>query len=274
MAVGGVGRRSGYGWVPVVRRDRAGGDGGAGDAHRVRPSFAEVLTEAHEHEPAPRSINMPLPWLNGLDQSWRAAGDSASAHHALAMKGRLDAYSKFVDRFEHRDQVIELILTEARDSTDADGGTFYLASDGRLSFAYFQNESISSAAESYMSSEIAIDESSICGYVALTGRLLNIPDAGSLPAGVPYRFNSSYDESTGYRTVSLLTVPISDEHGVVMGVLQLVNRLGEDGAPVQFSEHDEAYAEMLAKRSMPFLRSALRNEMEASQGTAVMNINA
>jgi HD-GYP domain-containing protein (c-di-GMP phosphodiesterase class II) len=69
-----------------------------------------------------------------------------------------------------------------------------------------------------------IDHASISGYVASTGEPLVIDDSYFLPPDVEYTFNRSFDEKYGYRTKSIMTIPMKDHKGEVIGVLQLVNR--------------------------------------------------
>ena len=65
---------------------------------------------------------------------------------------------------------------------------------------------------------------SLAGYVALTGESLNLPDAYNLPAGVPYQLERSFDTTMPYRTCSVLVLPMQEQDGEVIGVLQLINR--------------------------------------------------
>jgi GAF domain-containing protein len=69
----------------------------------------------------------------------------------------------------------------------------------------------------------------IAGTVAATGETINIPDAYDDP-----RFNPEPDKRTGYRTKTLLTFPMTGQHGRVIGVFQVVNKLGGE-----FTEDDE-----------------------------------
>jgi len=74
-------------------------------------------------------------------------------------------------------------------------------------------------------------QSGMVGYVARTGEGLCIND--------PYndsRFDRKIDEQTGYRTSSMIALPIKDSLGAVMGVFQGVNKTCENGA---FSEEDQ-----------------------------------
>jgi len=73
--------------------------------------------------------------------------------------------------------------------------------------------------------------SGIAGSVADSGSAIRIADAHADP-----RFNRSADDDTGYRTRSILCIPLRDRAGRIFGVAQILNRL--DGQP--FDESDEA----------------------------------
>ncbi len=124
------------------------------------------------------------------------------------------------------DSLLERILTTARALVHADAGSLYLLEgeddSRRLRFTLAQNDSV---AGPWRESLLPVDESSLAGVVAVTGSPLQIEDAYSLPEGVPYRFNPAFDEATGYRTRSLLVVPMTTRAGELVGVIQLINRL-------------------------------------------------
>jgi HD-GYP domain-containing protein (c-di-GMP phosphodiesterase class II) len=69
-----------------------------------------------------------------------------------------------------------------------------------------------------------VDRSSLAGYTAVTGEPLVIDDAYFLPPDVEYSINRSFDERHGYRTKSMLVIPMKDHKEEVIGVLQLINR--------------------------------------------------
>jgi len=123
------------------------------------------------------------------------------------------------------EDLLERILTAARRLVNADAGSLYLAEEhanGRkLRFMYAQN---ASCASPWRESLLPIDTTSIAGMVATTGNPLTIADAYDLPEDAPYRFNPSFDLSSGYRTRSLLAVPMIDRQENLVGVLQLINR--------------------------------------------------
>src|SRR5205814_2926893 len=71
---------------------------------------------------------------------------------------------------------------------------------------------------------IPVDRSSLAGYTAVTGEPLVIDDAYFLPPDVEYSINRSFDERHGYRTKSMLVLPMKDHKEVVIGALQLIHR--------------------------------------------------
>jgi len=71
---------------------------------------------------------------------------------------------------------------------------------------------------------IPLDRTSLAGYTATTGDPLVIDDAYFLPPDVEYTINRSFDERYGYRTKSMLVIPMKDHKEDIIGVLQLINR--------------------------------------------------
>ena len=69
-----------------------------------------------------------------------------------------------------------------------------------------------------------LDQTSIAGYVAIHGTAVNVADAYELPEGTPYRISRSWDVKSGYRTKSVLVVPMRDHQGEIIGVIQLINK--------------------------------------------------
>src|SRR5271168_1127101 len=137
------------------------------------------------------------------------------------------------------DRLLTLILLKAREITGADAGSLYLvehaggntsgslhdASDGaqktrQLRFRLTQNDSVQFP---YTEHTLPITESSMAGYCALHGEVIELADAYHIPKSLPFHFNSSFDEQTGYRTRSLVTLPMKNGKGEVLGVLQLIN---------------------------------------------------
>ena len=129
--------------------------------------------------------------------------------------------------------LLDLILTQARQITGSDAGSLYVVEahepdTKRLRFKMSQNHSRPDMP--LVEFTMPIDHSSISGYVAATGEPLVIDDTYFLPPDVEYTFNRSIDEKYGYRTKSMMTIPMKDHKDEVIGVLQLVNRKREYAA--------------------------------------------
>ncbi|HEY9225295.1 MAG TPA: HD domain-containing phosphohydrolase [Gemmatimonadaceae bacterium] len=125
--------------------------------------------------------------------------------------------------------VLEMILTQARRITCSDAGSLYLAerSDGgapptALRFKLAQNFTLPELP--LRESTVAIDHSSLAGYAAATGEPLVIADVYLLPDDVTYKQNRGFDEKFGYRTKSMLVIPMKTHRDEIIGVLQLINR--------------------------------------------------
>lgn len=143
-----------------------------------------------------------------------------SQHNAAQMLEQVLQIGRALASEKDLDTLLSLILTYARSLTASDGASIYtFNADKRLCFRLWQNASATMDA-----GQLPVGEDSISGYVARTGAPLVIEDAYELPPNAPYRFNSSHDRSLGYRTRSLLTVPLKNKGGQVLGVLQLINR--------------------------------------------------
>jgi HD-GYP domain-containing protein (c-di-GMP phosphodiesterase class II) len=123
--------------------------------------------------------------------------------------------------------LLDLILTQARRITQSDAGSLYLVENSeqgmkRLRFRLAQTYSKPEAP--FVEFTIAVDRTSLAGYCAVTGEPLVIDDAYFLPPDVEYTINRSFDERYGYRTKSMLVIPMKDHKEEIIGVLQLINR--------------------------------------------------
>ncbi|MBI4607615.1 MAG: GAF domain-containing protein [Candidatus Rokubacteria bacterium] len=123
------------------------------------------------------------------------------------------------------DALLELILTKAREITRSDAGSLYLveedeAGNRRLRFKLAQNDSIQVPFREFT---MPISSQSVAGHVALTGQILNLEDAYFPPPGSPFQINRAFDQQAGYRTKSMLVVPMKTQKDEIIGVLQLIN---------------------------------------------------
>ncbi len=146
------------------------------------------------------------------------------------------------------DTLLGMILTQARRLSSADAGSLYLVERDKegnpsaLRFKLSQNTTLPDLPFSEFS--VPIDHASIAGYVASTGETLMIEDVYLLPDHVTYRLNRSFDEKFGYRTKSMLVIPMFTLRDEAIGVLQLINR--KHDAAVKLTDADTVNAQVLA----------------------------
>ncbi len=90
----------------------------------------------------------------------------------------------------------------------------------QLRFKLAQNDSVQIPFREHV---MEISQRSIAGHVALTGETVNIPDAYHMLEDVPYSINRKFDEDSGYRTKSIMAVPMRNQKDEIVGVVQLIN---------------------------------------------------
>lgn len=133
------------------------------------------------------------------------------------------------------DRLLEMILLEAKALCDADGGTLYLRTDDdRLRFVMVHNNSLGVAAGGTTGKEITFaplrlyddagvpNHNNVATHVALSGESINIPDAYTAE-GFDFSGTKAFDQRMGYHSRSFLTIPLKNNAGRVIGVLQLIN---------------------------------------------------
>lgn len=129
------------------------------------------------------------------------------------------------------DTLVTMILENSRKLTIADSGSIYLVEEDhkietdvqkrQLHFWLTQNDSKPFEVKDHT---MDINEQSIAGYAALTGSIVNLEDTYKIEQDKPFKFNSEYDEKFGYRTKSMLVIPMINRQNEVIGILQLINR--------------------------------------------------
>ncbi len=142
------------------------------------------------------------------------------------------------------DRLLQLILSEVTKVMEADRSSLFLVDRER-------NELWSKIAQGLEVREIRIKIGmGISGYVAQTGKTVNIQDAYNDP-----RFNQETDRRTGYRTHSILCVPMLNKMNEVIGVLQVLNK--RDGV---FTREDEELLLALSSQGAVAIENAILYE--------------
>lgn len=149
-----------------------------------------------------------------------------------------------VNKIQDLDFLLEEILRGCRTMTNADAGSIYVLDDGKLHIRYAQNDSLQQKLQPgekllYSIFSIEVSNKTLSGSCALSGQMINIPDAYKIPAGSPYSFDSNYDKLTNYRTESILTIPLKINTGEILGVIQIINAKDKRGKIRTFNVDDE-----------------------------------
>jgi len=148
---------------------------------------------------------------------------------------RLTRISIALSAEKNLDRLMEMIVDEARKLTNADGGSLYVVSDDEteLRFAIIQNETlgtrIGGTGEPVTWKPVPLrrpdgtpNHAHVCAYAALTGRIVDIPDV-YYAQGHDFEGMREFDVQTGYRSQSMLVVPLRNHEHEIIGVLQLLN---------------------------------------------------
>ncbi len=230
--------------VLVVDDDLAAREPDIGEALGQLPDAVAVLAIGRAAEDAvvgSDRVFMSLPAAPGTDTLLRAL--RAGFRHAAVRIGAARAEARLREtRSDIRelnqigmalmterdpDRLLVKILDQALRMTHSDAGSLYLVEKSeegadRLRFKLSENRSITDL--QFVEFTLPIDRTSIAGHVADTSEPLVLDDAYGIAESAPYSFNPSFDERFGYRTRSMLVVPMADHRGEVVGVLQLINR--------------------------------------------------
>lgn len=149
-----------------------------------------------------------------------------------------------LNQIQDLDLLLERILLEARRVVRADAGSIYVKEGEKLAIKYSQNDTLQKALPPgqkliYSVFTIPINEKTISGYCALTQEILNVEDVYHIPADAPFSYNAQYDKISGYKTTSMLTVPLKTAENKLLGVIQVINAKKEDDEIIAFTKEDE-----------------------------------
>ena len=158
--------------------------------------------------------------------------------------------------------IFELIMEEAKNITNADGRTLYMISDDgkTMKFEIMQTDSMNFAQGGTTGVEITIppmqlfdeegnpNHSSNVAYSANTGKTANIKDVYTAK-GFDFTGPKTFDKNTGYKTKSVMSVPLKNHENDIVGVMQLINAIDpQSGKTVSFSSDMQRQVESLASQ--------------------------
>jgi HD-GYP domain-containing protein (c-di-GMP phosphodiesterase class II) len=186
------------------------------------------------------------------------------------------------------DKLVESILVAAKSITNADGGTLYRMQEGRnLRFEIMRNDTLGIALGGTSGVPIPFHpvhlyddhgkpvQSMVAAYAVHHDCSVNIADAYT-EKGFDFSGTKRFDEKTGYRSRSFLTIPIKNHETEIIGVLQLLNHKDRVTGEVKpFSEADQRLAESLASQAAIALTNRLLiNHLENLFESFIKVINA
>ncbi|MES9964642.1 MAG: HD domain-containing phosphohydrolase [Candidatus Sedimenticola sp. 20ELBAFRAG] len=178
---------------------------------------------------------------------------------------RLNAIGIALSAERDTSKLLERILDNARSLTHADGGTIYLQSDEDkcLNFKIMMTDSLGihwsdaldSSTHAYpclplYQSDGSPNDHLVATYCAIACRTINIQDVYATDKGFDFSGTHEFDKRFGYRSRSFIAVPMANNEGDVLGVLQLINAQNpETGEVIPFSTDDQQLVESLASQA-------------------------
>lgn len=194
---------------------------------------------------------------------------------------RLNAIGVALSAERDNSRLLEMILLGAKEITNADGGTLYTVTEDRgLKFEIMRNLSLGVAMGGTTGKDIPfpplplyLEDNSpnvnmVAAYTALNDCTVNIKDAYE-EIGFDFSGTRKFDEQTGYRSKSFLTIPMKNHENEIIGVLQLINAIDPVTKEIiPFSQENQRLVESLASQAAVALTNhnlieGLKNLFEA-----------
>lgn len=173
-------------------------------------------------------------------------------------------------------KLLEMIVDAARDLSFADAGTLYILDNENkcLNFEILQNDTMKTRLGGTSGSKISLppvpleadgkpNYSNVSSYVALTGEIINIPDVYEAE-GFDFTGPRKYDETTGYRSKSMLVIPMKNHEDDIIGVLQLLNAIDIDSREVTHfsSEYVELIGSLASQAGVALTNAQLIQDLK------------
>lgn len=189
---------------------------------------------------------------------------------------KLNAIGVALSAERDTNHTLEMILEAAKSLTNADGGTLYrVTDDHRLKFEILRNDTLNIAMGGTTGTPIPFDplplydakgnpnDSMVVACSVLKDITINIEDAYSAE-GFDFSGTRNFDQKTGYRSKSFLTIPMKNHENEIIGVLQLINaKQRKTGEIIPFSHADQRLTESLASQAAISLTNRLLiNQLE------------
>ena len=169
-----------------------------------------------------------------------------------------------------REALLSSILDTAMDIAHCDAGTLYLLEDDGLHFCRMvtrsQNTRQGGHDDPIQLPPVPMEEKYVCSWVALHNETINVADVRT-DDHFDFTGSMRYDAMTGYRTKSMLVVPLANDRGELIGVMQLINALDVNGEAVPFDPDVEFLVSAIASQAA----LSVVNMQYAEQITSLLN---
>ena len=150
-----------------------------------------------------------------------------------------------------RDELLSRILDIATDLARCDGGVVYLLEEDGLHFSHMVIRSLGIRWGGHdipiSLPPVPLRLSHVCIRTALERRIIHIPDVYS-DKDFDFSDTRKSDAAAGYHTQSMLLVPLSNDLGEFIGVLQLINAIAENGTATEFSAETRTIIQAIASQ--------------------------
>jgi HD-GYP domain-containing protein (c-di-GMP phosphodiesterase class II) len=199
-----------------------------------------------------------------LSQQAKAADPASSAAQSLETRvAELELLYRVgisLSAEQDKDRLVEMILLEAKQLCNADGGTLYLRNDAdQLEFEILRNDTLRFAQGGTTGVPITLppipilidgvpNRRNVATFAAHSGKTVNIADAYHAE-GFDFSGTKAFDQRSGYRSQSFLTCPMVNNEGRVIGVLQLINARDATGTVIAFTPERQRIVEALASQA-------------------------
>jgi HD-GYP domain-containing protein (c-di-GMP phosphodiesterase class II) len=213
-------------------------------------------------------------------------GDSAEAQVQRLML--LYRVGMSLSAEKNKNRLVEMILLEAKELCNADGGTLYLRDEehDQLEFEILRTDSLGIAAGGTSGVPITLppiplfgedgkpNVANVASYAAVLKRSVNIADAYDR-SDFDFSGTRAFDARNGYRSTSFLTIPLVNNADRVIAVLQLLNARDRDsGEVVPFQSEHQQIVEALASQAAIALDNQLLIDAQKALLEAFMRLIA
>ncbi|MBN1969049.1 MAG: GAF domain-containing protein [Candidatus Delongbacteria bacterium] len=150
---------------------------------------------------------------------------------------------------KNQDVLLKKIVNSIVEFVRCDACSLFIKENDPERLIFKASRTVSLNNSSFSDTPVNLSSNSIAGYTAIYGEIINIKDCYNISEDYPFSFNRSYDHMSGYRTVSMISVPMRDHKGRIIGVLQIINKLDDEGRIIEFESEFEKIAESLASQA-------------------------